>query len=113
MSKGLFLKALAVQALAIGIVFAILVALPLRDGFFEDYGAITGPVAWIACSFVTAAVLRMPTGYVLFAALAGGVAGVIVSLVTSHTVGLIVSLLVFAASCAGYEPEGERDAAPA
>ncbi|NLT07741.1 MAG: hypothetical protein GXY03_15745 [Solirubrobacterales bacterium] len=105
MSKALFAKALAVQALAVGIVFAVLVALPLREGFFEDYGLITGPVAWIACSLVTAQVLRMPTGYVLFAALAGGVAGVLVSLVTSHTVGLIISLLVFGASCAGYEPE--------
>jgi len=109
MNKALFFKALGFQALAVGIVFAILVALPLREGFFEDYGLITGPVAWIGCSLITAQVLRMPTGYVLFAALAGGVAGVLVSLVTSHTVGLAVSLLVFGASCAGYEPE--RDAA--
>lgn len=111
MSKGLFLKALGVQTLLIAVVFATLVALPLREGFFEDYGLITGPVAWIGCSLITAQLLRMPTGYVLFAALAGGVAGVIVSLVTSHTPGLIVSLLVFGASCAGYEPE--RDVQPA
>lgn len=112
MSKGLFLRSLAVQALAVAIVFGVLVALPLGEDFFADYGWVTGPIAWIACSLVTARVLGLPVGLVLFAALAGGVAGFIVALVTSHTVGLVISLLVFAASCGGYDPErDERDAA--
>jgi hypothetical protein len=109
--KGLFLRALGVQALAVGVVFAVLVALPLPEDFFEDYGVITGPVAWIACSLVTARALSLPPGLVLFAALAGGVAGAIVAFATSHTPGLVVSLLVFAASCGGYDPK--RDAAAA
>lgn len=112
MDKGLFLRSLGVQALAVGLLFAVLVALPLGDGFFEDYGMVTGPVAWIACSLVTARVLSLPAGLVLFAALAGGVAGGLVALAASHTVGLVISLLVFAASCGGYDPErDERDAA--
>jgi hypothetical protein len=109
--KGLFIRALVVQAVAVGIVFAVLVALPLGDDFFKDYGLVTGPVAWIACSVVTARVIAVPLGLVLFAALAGGVAGALVALVTSHTVGLVISLLVFAASCGGYDPErDEHDA---
>ena len=112
MDKGLFLRALVVQALAVGVVFAVLIALPLGDDFFKDYGWVTGPVAWIGCSLVTARVLSIPAGLVLFAALAGGVAGALVALVTSHTVGLVISLLVFAASCGGYDPErDEHDAA--
>jgi hypothetical protein len=112
MDKGLFIRSLAVQALAVAIVFGVLIALPLGKDFFEDYGWITGPVAWIACSLVTARVLSVPAGLVLFAALAGGVAGALVALVTSHIVGLVISLLVFAASCGGYDPErDERDAA--
>jgi hypothetical protein len=110
--KGLFLRSLGVQALAVALLFAVLLALPLGDDFFEDYGVFTGPVAWIACSLVTARVLSLPAGLVLFAALAGGVAGGLVALATSHTVGLVISLLVFAASCGGYDPErDERDAA--
>jgi len=110
--KGLFLRALVVQALAVGVVFGVLIALPLGDDFFKDYGWVTGPVAWIGCSLVTARVLSIPAGLVLFAALAGAVAGALVALVTSHTVGLVISLLVFAASCGGYDPErDERDAA--
>jgi hypothetical protein len=107
--RGLFLRSLAVQAVAVAILFAALLALPLGDDFFEDYGWATGPLAWIACSLVTARVLSLPPGLALFAALAGGVAGALVSLATSHTVGLVIGLLVFAASCAGYDPE--RDAA--
>jgi hypothetical protein len=110
--KRLFFLSLAVQLLAVAVLMAVLIALPLGDDFFEDYGVLTGPVAWIVCSVVTARVLKLPLGLVLFAALAGGVAGGIVSLATSHTVGLVISLLVFAASCGGYDPErDERDAA--
>jgi hypothetical protein len=110
--KSLFLRSLVVQALAVGLLFAVLLALPLGGDFFEDYGVFTGPVAWIVCSLVTARVLSIPAGLVLFAALAGGVAGALVALAASHTVGLVISLLVFAASCGGYDPErDERDAA--
>ena len=105
MKSRLFWKALAVQALAVAALSGILIALPLGDDFFEDWGFITGPVAWLACSLVTARVLALPVGYVLFAALAGGVAGAIVALVASHWPGVVAGLLVFSASCASYEEE--------
>jgi hypothetical protein len=92
-----------VQALAVAVVFGVLVALPLPHDFFEDYGWATGPLAWIACSLVTARVLSLPIGFVLFAALAGGVAGAIVFVVANHMAGLIAGLLVFAASCGSYD----------
>ena len=47
----------------------------------------TGPVAWALCSLATARILSLPSGLVLFAALAGGVAGLLVSLVAGHAVG--------------------------
>jgi hypothetical protein len=110
--KGLFLRSLAVQALAVALLFAVLLVLPLGDDFFEDFGLVTGPVAWLACSLVTARVLSLPPGLALFAALAGGVAGGLVALAASHTIGLVIGLLVFAASCGGYDSErDERDAA--
>jgi hypothetical protein len=101
----LFWKALLVQALLVGALFAVLVALPLPDDFFRDYGFVTGPLAWIVCSAGTARILSLPLGFVAFGALAGGVAGVIVLLVAGHTPGMIAALLVFSASCGSYEPE--------
>jgi len=109
--RGLFARALAVQALLVGVLFGVLLALPLPSDFFKDYGFVTGPLAWIVCSVLTARLLSLPTGLTLFAALAGGVAGGLVGLAAGHEAGLVVSLLVFAASCGGYDPE--RDAAPA
>lgn len=95
----------------VGLLFGLLLLLPLGDDFFADYGFVVGPAAWLTCSLVTATALSLPAGLALFAALAGGVAGALVGLVAGHEPGLIVSLLVFGASCAGHDPE--RDAAAA
>ena len=84
----------------------MLIALPLPDDFFEDYGWLSGPIAWIACAAMTAQILSLPRELALFAALAGGVAGAVVGLTLDHTVGLVVGIAVFAASCAGYESGG-------
>jgi hypothetical protein len=109
----LFWKALVVQAVLVGGLFALLVALPFPDDFFKDFGFITGPLAWIACSVATARILSLPLGFVAFGALAGGVAGLIVMLVAGHVPGMVAALLVFSASCGSYEPEAETAGAAA
>ena len=106
MDSSLFVRAALTQALLVAALFAVLIALPLPDDFFEDYGWISGPVAWIACAAVTARILSLPRELALFAAVAGGVAGAIVGISLDHTAGLIVGIAVFAASCAGYEAGG-------
>jgi hypothetical protein len=110
-NSRLFWKALVVQAVAVGVLFGVLVALPLPEDFFEDVGFVVGPLAWIGCSLVTGRVLGLPAAFVLFAALAGGVAGTIVLLVAGHLPGMVAALLVFGASCAGYDPAAEEAAA--
>jgi hypothetical protein len=105
----LFWKSLAVQAVVVAIPFAAL-GLALDKDFFEDWGWAVGPVVWFACSLVTARILALPVGYVVFSALAGGVAGAIVMLAASHLAGMGAALLVFAASCGSYDPEAEAEA---
>jgi hypothetical protein len=105
----LFWKSLVVQAVAVAIPFAAL-ALALDRDFFEDWGWAVGPVVWLACSVLTARVLALPLGYVLFSAVAGGVAGAIVMLAASHLAGMGAALLVFAASCGSYDPDAEAEA---
>jgi hypothetical protein len=109
-NSTLFWKSLAVQAAAVLVLFSVLVALPLPDGFFEDFGFVVGPLAWVACTFVTARVVQIPLAFALFAAVAGGVAGTIVLVVASHWAGMVAGLLVFGASCAGYDPAAEEAA---
>jgi hypothetical protein len=111
MNARLFWKSLGVQAAAVAVLFGILVALPLGDDFFDDWGFAVGPIAWLACSLLTARLLTLPLAYVLFSALAGGVAGTIVLLVAGHWAGMAAALLVFAASCGSYDPAAEHAAA--
>lgn len=112
MNARLFWKALVVQAVVVGIPFAIL-GLALSENFFEDWGWVVGPVVWLAGSVVTGRILDLPLAYVLFAAVAGGVAGLIVMLATAHWAGMLAALLVFAASCGSYDPRLEAGGAPA
>jgi hypothetical protein len=105
----LFWKSLVVQAVVVAIPFAIL-GLALDRKFFEDWGWAVGPVIWLACSLVTARILTLPVGYVLFSAVAGGVAGAIVMLAATHLAGMGAALLVFAASCGSYDPDAEAEA---
>ncbi len=109
MDPRLFWKSLIVQALLVGALFGILIALPLGDDFFEDYGFIVGPLAWLVCSAGTARILSVPLAYVLFSAVAAGVCGLIVLLAASHIAGMIVALLVFAASNATYDPDAMEE----
>ena len=106
MDSSLFARAAVVQALLVAALFAILVALPLGEDFFADYGWISGPVAWIACAAATTRILSLPASLGLFAAAAGGVAGALVGLTLNHTAGLVIGVAVFAAACAGYESDG-------
>jgi hypothetical protein len=105
----LFWRSLVVQGIVLAIPFVVL-AVTLDESFFEDWGWIAGPTVWLACSAVTARVLSLPLGYVLFSAVAGGVAGAIVFLAATHWAGMAAGLLVFAASCGSYDPEAEAEA---
>ena len=107
MDQRTFWTAFVSQALVVAALSGVLIALPLGDDFFEDWGWLTGPLAWIVASLVTARVIDQPLVAVLFSALAGGVAGAIVFLVTSHWPGVIAGLLVFAASCGSYDESAE------
>jgi hypothetical protein len=92
-------RAALVQALAVGALFAVL-ALSVPDDFFEDWGAVSGPVAWVVASLVTWRVLRLPLATVALAAAASGVAAALLGVVAAHAVALPVAIALFAAVCA-------------
>ncbi len=97
MEFGIFWRALLVQALTVGSLFALLLALPLEREFFRDYGPVIGPLAWTAAALVTARVLSLRVRVVLLAALAAGCLGLAAGLAIGHGPGLIASLPLFAA----------------
>ena len=115
MDKRLFWRAALTQAAAVAVIAGILIALPLDEEFFEDYGIVAGPLGWIVAAVATALILKLPWSLALFAAAAGGVAGLLVDIAGGqHWMGVIVAVAVFGACCGGYETaRRETQASPA
>jgi hypothetical protein len=87
----------------VGVLFAVL-ALTVPHRFFQDHGAVVGPLAWIACSLVTGRVLRLSIARTALAALAGGLVAGAVGAAVEHVISLPVAIAVFAAVCAAEPP---------
>lgn len=111
MLLGVLWRALLTQALAVGVIFVILLALPLERDFFRDYGIVTGPLAWITASFVTYRLLSLPLRNVVLGALVGGGVGLLAGLAVGHGPGLLLSLAAFGLICASRADRREPAAA--
>jgi hypothetical protein len=99
MDTSLLWRSALVQLVAVGLLFVIL-ALALPKSFFETWGWLTGPVAWLGCAAITARVLKLELNTTLLGALLAGLPSVVAVLVGAHEVGGIVSIVLFALWCA-------------
>jgi hypothetical protein len=97
--RSLVWRAALVQALAVGVLFAVL-ALSLPHSFFKDWGVVVGPAGWIAASLVTGRALRIPLRTLAVASAAAGGLAALIGAVAEHAVSLPVAIGVFAALCA-------------
>jgi hypothetical protein len=93
--RGLALRAGGLQLLAVGVLFAVL-ALSLPHSFFEDWGILVGPAAWIACAALTARILRLPIGRMVLVAAGAGALGAAAGLGIGHDAGIVVAIGLFA-----------------
>ena len=71
MDRSILWRAALVQFAAVG-VLSLLLALALPHSFFEDWGWISGPVAWLGCAALTARVLGLEMGRTLLGAVVAG-----------------------------------------
>jgi len=106
-SGALFVRAALVQLVAVAVLSALL-GLALPHDFFEDWGWLTGPAAWLACAALTAKVLRLPPAPVMLGAVLAGIPSALAVLLDLHWLGALVAVLLFAAWCARLP---QRDAA--
>jgi hypothetical protein len=88
-----------VQLVAVA-VLSIILAILLPHSFFDTWGWVTGPVAWLACAALTARVLDLPLGNTMLGALVAGIPSVICVFLGAHTVGEVLAIVVFAFWCA-------------
>lgn len=93
------MRAAIVQLVAVAALSAFL-GLALPEGFFEHWGWLAGPAAWIACAALTAMMLRLPTPPTLLGAMLAGIPSALAVLVGLHWLGAAVAVVLFAVWCA-------------
>jgi hypothetical protein len=91
-------RAALIQALAVT-ALSVLLALALPHSFFEDWGWLSGPLAWMACAAGTGRLLGLPVVRVLAGAALAGVPSAAAVLVGLHWLGVVIAIVAFAAWC--------------
>jgi hypothetical protein len=99
MDRSILWRAAAAQVLAVTAVSVVL-AVALPHSFFEDWGWITGPAAWIGCAALTSRVLHLNTRGVLLGAVIAGVPSAVAVIAGVHWLGVAIAVAAFAAWCA-------------
>jgi hypothetical protein len=88
-----------VQVAAVALL-SILLALIFSHGFFASWGWLVGPLAWMACAWLTARVVGLPEAPVLLRAALAGIPSLLFVLIGAHWLGAAVAVGLFAALCA-------------
>ena len=109
MDRSVLWRAAAVQAVSVA-VLSVALALALPHSFFEDWGWLAGPVAWLVCALITATVVRLPVARVLVGAALAGLPSVLAVVVGVHWLGAALAIVLFALWCARLAREPELPA---
>jgi hypothetical protein len=96
----LALRAGLVQTAGV-VVLGLATGLALPHDFFEDWGWISGPVAWMLAAAVTARALRLPAARTLLGAALAGIPSAAATLAGLHWLGAALAIVLFALWCGG------------
>src|SRR4051812_29425292 len=98
-----FWRVAVVQLVAVA-ALSVLLAILFSHGFFEDWGRLVGPAAWLLCAWFTARVVGLAVGPTLLGAVLAGLVSALAVVIGVHWLGAIVAVGLLAAWCA--RPEG-------
>ncbi len=98
MDTSVLWRSALVQLVAVAVIFIVL-ALLLPHSFFDTWGWITGPVAWLGCAALTARILDLPMAGTLLGALLAGIPDALAVVVGAHEIGSVVAIVLFALWC--------------
>jgi hypothetical protein len=105
MRAGLFVKSAVVQLVAVAALSAVL-GLALPHGFFENWGWLVGPAAWLACAALTALMLRLPAAPTLLGAALAGIPSLLAVILGVHWLGVGIAVVLFAIWCTRLPSQG-------
>ena len=109
MDTQILWRAALVQFVAVALLTLVLVIL-LPHSFFESWGWLTGPLAWLLCAAFTARFLYLPPGPTLLGAVLVGIPSLLFVLLGLHWLGVLVAIGLFGAWCARLPQERWRAA---
>jgi hypothetical protein len=107
MDRSVLWRAAAVQVVAVA-ALSLLLAAALPHSFFEDWGWVAGPAAWVACAALTARALRLDLRAVLLGAVLAGIPSAVAVLAGVHWLGVAIGVAAFAGWC-GWLAERSRE----
>jgi hypothetical protein len=99
MDRSVLWRAALTQALSVT-ALALVLAFTLPRHFFDDWGWLTGPAAWLICAALTAWALKLPLLPVLIGAVLAGIPSALAVVVGVHWLGVVLAVAAFAAWCA-------------
>ena len=99
MNPAIFFKSVVVQLLAVAVV-SIVLAVLLPGSFFESWGWLSGPAAWLLCAAFTASVLRLDPARTVFGAALAGLPSILFVVLGVHWLGAVFAAVLFGAWCA-------------
>jgi hypothetical protein len=96
--SSLALKAAACQ-LALVAAVSIVLAILLPKSFFEDWGWLSGPTAWMLCAAGTAHILDLPLPRTLLGAVLAGLPSILAVVAGIHWLGALLAVILFGIWC--------------
>jgi hypothetical protein len=102
-NRSILIRSAIAQTVLVGVLSAIL-AFALGTHFFTHWGWLVGPLAWIACSLLTARVLALATRRTLLGAVLAGLPSILAVAIGLHWLGDAIAIGLFALWCGSAEP---------
>ncbi len=94
-------------------ILGVALGLSLSHDFFESWGWLAGPAAWLICAAVTALVLKIPLAITILGAVVAGVPSAAATLTGVHWLGVAVGIVLFALWCGWLAAREDRPSAVA
>jgi hypothetical protein len=102
---NLGMRAALVQAAGV-LVLGLATGLTLSHSFFEDWGWLVGPGAWMLAATATALILRLPLPATLLGAALVGIPSAVATLLGLHWLGAALAIVLLALWCGGMGARG-------
>jgi hypothetical protein len=112
MDRNVLWRAALVQVCLI-VPLSLALGLALPDWFFDDWGWLSGPAAWLLCAWATARVLELPRLRTVIGAALAGIPSIVAVVAGVHGLGVVLAVALFALWCARLgRVSGARPTAP-